>query len=200
MTKVLSLFDGIGCGRVAFERAGISVDAYYAYEIDPYAIKIATHNFPDIIERGDVQTADFTMYENIDWLIGGSPCTTFSVCQKQKREREAWSGVGWDLFMNYVRAIREAKPKLFLYENNASMSREVRDEMRRQFGFEEVRINSSLVSGQYRDRFYWVGKRNMDGSYSRVDIPLPQDKGILMRDVIGAHGGGSFMRFVKLRT
>ena len=94
--KVLSLFDGMACGMIAMQNAGITVDRYVAYEIDKYAIQTAAHNFPMIEECGDVFNADFTQYEGFDFLIGGSPCTYWSIAQKNNRETEA-SGMGWEL-------------------------------------------------------------------------------------------------------
>lgn len=181
--NALSLFDGISCGKVAFQRAGIPIEKYFSYEIDKYAIKVSESNYPEIIRCGDVFDADFTQYEGIDYLIGGSPCTYWSIAQKYYRETEA-SGMGWELFQQYVRAIREAKPKYFLYENNKSMSKQIRASIDEAFGFEAILINSALVSAQTRQRLYWVGKRNADGTYSKVDVEQPEDRGILLRDIL----------------
>lgn len=181
--RVLSLFDGMACGMIAMLGAGIEVDRYVAFEIDKYAIKTATHNFPMIEEKGDVFTADFTEYEGFDWLVGGSPCTYWSIAQKNNRETEA-SGMGWELFQQYVRALHEAKPKYFIYENNKSMSKAIRASIDEAFGFEAVLINSALVSAQNRQRLYWVGKRNPDGTYSKVNVEQPIDRGILLKDVL----------------
>lgn len=181
--KVLSLFDGMACGAIAFTKLGIPIDRYVAYEIDKYAVKVASHNFPFIEQRGDVFQADFTEFEGFDWLIGGSPCTYWSIAQKNNRETEA-SGLGWELFSQYVRALHEAKPKYFIYENNKSMSKEIKASITEAFGFEPVLINSALVSAQNRQRLYWVGKREPDGTYSKVDVQQPEDRGILLRDVL----------------
>lgn len=181
--RVLSLFDGIACGMLAMLRGGLDVDEYFAYEIDKYAIKTATHNFPMIKECGDVFNADFTQYEGIDYVVGGSPCTYWSIAQKNNRETEA-SGLGWELFSQYVRAIHEAKPKFFIYENNKSMSNAIRESISKEFGFEPICINSALVSAQNRNRLYWVGKRNSDGTYSKVDVKQPEDRGILLKDIL----------------
>lgn len=94
--KVLSLFDGMACGMLAMMSAGIEVERYDAYEIDKYAIKVATHNFPSIVEHGDVFEEGFTEYAGVDWLIGGSPCTYWSIAQTKNRETVA-SGLGWGL-------------------------------------------------------------------------------------------------------
>ena len=183
MAKVLSLFDGMACGMIAMQLAGVEVESYDAYEIDKYAIKTAQHNFPMIKEHGDVFEADFTQYEDVDFLIGGSPCTYWSIAQTKNRETVA-SGIGWELFSQYVRALHEAKPKYFIYENNKSMSKEIRASIDKAFGFEAVCINSALVSAQNRQRLYWVGKRNNDGTYSKVNVEQPDDRGILLRDIL----------------
>ena len=181
--KVLSLFDGMACGMIAMKLAGVEVESYDAYEIDKYAIKTAQHNFPMIKEHGDVFGADFTQYEGVDFLIGGSPCTYWSIAQTKNRETVA-SGMGWELFSQYVRALHEAKPKYFIYENNKSMSKAIRASIDETFGFEAVLINSALVSAQSRQRLYWVGKRNDDGTYSKVLVEQPEDRGILLRDIL----------------
>lgn len=181
--KVLSLFDGMACGMIAMQLAGVDVESYDAYEIDKYAIKTAQHNFPMIKEHGDVFEADFTQYEGVNFLIGGSPCTYWSIAQTKNRETVA-SGMGWELFSQYVRALHEAKPKYFIYENNKSMSKAIRASIDETFGFGAVLINSALVSAQNRQRLYWVGKRNADGTYSRVNVEQPADRGILLKDVL----------------
>lgn len=181
--KILSLYDGMACGMIAMQLAGVDVESYDAYEIDKYAIKTAQHNFPMIKEHGDVFDADFTQYEGVDFLIGGSPCTYWSIAQTKNRETVA-SGMGWELFSQYVRALHEAKPKYFIYENNKSMSKQIRASIDEAFGFEAVLINSALVSAQNRQRLYWVGRRNEDGSYSKVNVEQPADRGILLKDVL----------------
>lgn len=182
--KVLSLFDGMSCGMIAFQKMGIDIDEYHAYEIDKYAIKTSKHNFPEIIHHGDVFEGDFKEYKGFDYLVGGSPCTFWSIAQsKDKRETTA-SGIGWELFSQYVRALHEAQPKYFLYENNKSMSKDIYKSISDTFGFEPICINSALVSAQNRQRLYWVGKRNPDGTYSKADIEQPKDRGILLRDVL----------------
>lgn len=163
---------------------GLDVDEYFAYEIDKYAIKTATHNFPMIKECGDVFKADFTQYENIDYLLAGFPCTKFSIAQKKDRETKPYSGEGWNLFEQSWRAVQEAKPKYFLFENNKSMAKEIQREISKIVGFEPICINSALVSAQNRNRLYWVGKRNPDGTYSKVDVKQPEDRGILLKDIL----------------
>lgn len=182
--KVLSLFDGMACGMLAMQKAGVEVDKYTAYEVDKYAIKTATHNFPMIKECGDVFAADFTQYKDIDYVLAGFPCTKFSIAQKNNRETKPYSGEGWDLFEQAWRAVKEANPKYFLFENNKSMAKEVQNEISKIVGFEPICINSALVSAQNRQRLYWVGKRNADGTYSKVDVKQPEDRGILLKDVL----------------
>ena len=116
-------------------------------------------------------------------MIGGSPCTYWSIAQKNNRETEA-SGMGWELFSQYVRALHEAKPKFFVYENNKSMAKAIRESIDKAFGFEAIGINSALVSAQNRQRLYWVGKRNDDGTYSKVNVEQPEDRGILLKDIL----------------
>ena len=110
-------------------------------------------------------------------------CTYWSIAQKNNRETEA-SGLGWELFSQYVRAIKEVKPKFFIYENNKSMSNAIRESITKTFGFEPICINSALVSAQNRQRLYWVGKKNDDGTYGKVDVKQPEDRGILLKDVL----------------
>ena len=181
--RVLSLFDGMACGMLAMQSAGIPVERYVAFEIDKYAVQTSSHNFPMIEHRGDVFQADFTEFTGFDFLVGGSPCTYWSIAQKNNRETEA-SGMGWELFSQYVRALHEAQPMYFIYENNKSMSNAIRESITETFGFEPVCINSALVSAQNRQRLYWVGKRNLNGTYSRVRVDQPEDRGILLRDVL----------------
>ena len=173
----------MSCAMLALLDQGIKVNKYIAYEIDKYAVKTATHNFPEIEQRGDVFDADFTEFRGFDYLMGGSPCTYWSIAQKNNRETEA-SGLGWELFSQYVRALKEAQPKYFIYENNKSMSNAIRESITETFGFEPICINSALLSAQNRQRLYWVGKRNDDGTYSKVEIEQPVDKGILLKDIL----------------
>ena len=168
---------------LALLKQGVKVDEYVAYEIDKYAVKTSKHNFPEIKHMGDVFKADFTKFKNFDYLMGGSPCVYWSIAQKNNRETEA-SGMGWELFSQYVRALKEVQPRYFIYENNKSMSNAIRESITNTFGFEPICINSALLSAQQRQRLYWVGKRNDDGTYSRVEIEQPEDKGIALRDIL----------------
>lgn len=176
--KVLSLFDGISCGRVALERAGIPVDRYVSYEIEKNAIKISGKNWPDIEQCGDVTKADFTQYQGFDLLIGGSPCTNWSCAKnhraKEKKELFINEGMGWELFKQYARALEEAKPTFFLYENNYRISKNIVEAITSILGVEPIMINSALVSAQTRKRLYWTNIPN---------IQQPKDKGILLKDI-----------------
>ncbi len=116
-------------------------------------------------------------------LIGGSTCTHWSIAQTKTRETEA-SGIGWELFLNYRIARDKYKPDYFLYENNKSMSPAIRTQITAELGVEPVLINSALVSAQNRQRLYWVGKREPDGTYSQVRVEQPEDMGILLRDIL----------------
>lgn len=116
-------------------------------------------------------------------LIGGSPCTHWSIAQTKNRETEA-SGIGWELFLNYRIARDKYKPDYFLYENNKSMSPAIRTQITAELGVEPVLINSALVSAQNRQRLYWVGRRNPDGTYSQVPVEQPVDRGIFLRDIL----------------
>ena len=116
-------------------------------------------------------------------LIGGSPCTHWSIAQTKNRETEA-SGIGWELFLNYRIARDKYQPDFFLYENNKSMAPAIKAQISKELGVEPVLINSALVSAQNRQRLYWVGKRNPDGTYSQVAVEQPEDRGILLRDIL----------------
>lgn len=173
--KVLSLFDGISCGRVAFDRAEIPVEKYVAYEIEKTAIKISEKNYPSIEHCGDVFETDFTKYDDFDILIGGSPCTHWSIAQKADRRETTSEGLGWRLFEQYLRAWKESGCKYFLYENNYSMSNDIKAEITKHLGVEPIMINSSLLSAQSRKRYYWTNIPNVE---------LPEDRGIKLSDII----------------
>lgn len=170
--KVLSLFDGISCGMVALERAGIPVKRYVAYEIDENAIKVSMHNYPQIEHCGDVTKADFTRYKGFDIVIGGSPCQDFSTLN---RTRDGLDGKKSHLFWEFVRAVKEVEPKYFLLENNVSMPNEAKQIITETLGVEPIKINSALVSGQMRNRLYWTNIPN---------VSQPADKGIDLRELV----------------
>ncbi len=116
-------------------------------------------------------------------LLGGSPCTHWSIARTKNRETEP-SGVGWDLFLNYRIARDRFRPDFFLYENNKSISPAIRAQITKELGVEPVLINSALVSAQSRQRLYWAGRRGPDGTYSQVPVEQPEDRGILLRDIV----------------
>lgn len=151
--KVLSLFDGISCGMVALERAGLPVERYVAYEIEENAIKISKKNYPQIEHCGDVTTADFTQYAGFDLLIGGSPCQSLSIVQSKTRQHLDGKS---KLFFEYVRAKNEMHPKYFLFENVASMNEESKKIISELLGCEPVFIDSADFSAQTRPRLYWT--------------------------------------------
>jgi DNA-cytosine methyltransferase len=168
--NVLSLFDGMSCGRIALEKCGFQVDKYFASEIDKYAIKVAKENYPDTIHIGDVQDVRAGDLPQIDLLIGGSPCQGFSFAGKQLNFDDPRSKLFWE----FVRLLRDCKPKYFLLEN-VKMKKQSMDVITEALGVEPIFINSSLVSAQNRQRYYWTNIP-MDG--------LPEDKGIKLRDIL----------------
>jgi site-specific DNA-cytosine methylase len=169
--NVLSLFDGISCGQVALNRAGVEYDKYYASEIKPHAINITQHNYPNTIQLGDIKELKGDDLPKIDLLFGGSPCQDFSRANKvQKGVDGEKSGLFWE----YIRVLREVKPTYFLLEN-VRMKKEWQDLISEELGVQPVRINSALVSGTMRDRFYWTNIP-FDG--------LPKDKGVKLGDII----------------
>ena len=170
--KVLSLFDGISCGMVALERAGIPVEVYYASEIDKHAEGVSKYNFPNIVRLGDVNQCNEWDLPQIDLLIGGSPCQDLSIA---KANREGLNGERSGLFWKYVECLERFKPKYFLLENNNSMPKEAKDTISKIMGVEPIMINSALVSGQLRKRLYWTNILGVD---------QPKDKGILLSDIL----------------
>lgn len=168
--KVLSLFDGISCGKVALERAGIHIKEYVAFEIDKSAIRISGRNHPEIIQRGDVTKADFTEFEGFDLVMGGSPCQGFSIAGKQLNFEDPRS----KLFFEFKRALEEVKPKYFLLEN-VKMKKEYENLISECLGVEPIEINSNLVSAQNRKRLYWT---NIPG------VKHPEDRGIMLKDIV----------------
>lgn len=175
--KVLSLFDGISCGMVAFERVGIPVERYVAYEIDENAIKVSKHNYPMIEQKGDVFNATYLEGE-FDILIGGSPCTYWSIAKAGDGRETTSSGFGWELFMQYVRALREVKPRYFLYENNESMADGIKQEITKQLGVEPIMIDSADFSAQTRKRYYWTN----------IPVEMGWEKStLLLQDILYDH-------------
>lgn len=166
--KVLSLFDGISCGMVALERAGIPVERYVAYEIDENAIKISEKNYPQIEHCGDVTKADFTEYKDFDLLIGGSPCQSLSIVQSKTRKHLDGKS---KLFFEFVRAKEEVQPKYFLFENVASMSEESKAVISEFLGCKAILVNSADFSAQERSRLYWTNIK-FDLNYPSSNLVL----------------------------
>lgn len=169
---VLSLFDGISCAYEGLKRANINVKEYYACEIDTNAIKISNKNHPDIIRVvNDVRELKATMLPSIDLLIGGSPCQDLSIA---KKNRQGLDGDRSGLFWEYVRILKEIKPKYFILENVASMPKADRDLITETMGVEPVMFNASLVSAQCRKRLFWTN----------ISFKLPKDRGIVLKDIL----------------
>jgi DNA (cytosine-5)-methyltransferase 3A len=175
MMNVLSLFDGMSCGQIALNRLGIKYDKYFASEIDEYAIKVTQHNYPETIQIGDVLNVKGSDLPQIDLMFGGSPCQGFSFAGKRLNFDDPRS----KLFFEFVRLRDELKPKYFLLEN-VKMKKEHEQVITEHMGVEPIRINSKLVSAQSRERLYWT---NIPG------IEQPEDKGILVKDIIDYSGG-----------
>jgi site-specific DNA-cytosine methylase len=167
--NVLSLFDGISCGQVALEKAGIEVDKYFASEIDKQAIKVTQANYPNTIQIGDVTQVKAKDLPSIDLLIGGSPCQGFSFSGKQLNFEDPRS----KLFFEFVRLIKEVKPKYWLLEN-VVMKQEYQDVISQHLGVEPVKLNSDLTSAQNRVRLYWAN----------FEITEPTDQVIKLQDVL----------------
>lgn len=169
--NVLSLFDGMACGRIALERAGIPVENYFAAEIDKYAIQIAQKNYPEITQLGDVRNIDEKMHlPNIDLVIGGSPCQGFSRAGKGLNFEDPRSA----LFFEFVRILHKVSPQYFLLEN-VQMKQEHQDVVNEYLGVKPLKINSALVSAQNRVRLYWTNIPN---------IGQPEDKQIMLPDIL----------------
>lgn len=168
--KVLSLFDGISCGRVALERAGIKVDRYFASEIDKYAETISKNNYPNIERLGDVVFIQGGNLPKIDLLIGGSPCQNLSIAGNRKGLKGGESQLFWE----FVRLKKECKPKWFILENVASMKKSDRDIISKIMKCKPVMINSALVSAQQRKRLYWTN----------IPVSQPKDKEIILKDIV----------------
>jgi DNA-cytosine methyltransferase len=167
--NVLSLFDGMSCGQIALNRAGIKYDNYFASEIDKHAIKVTQANYPNTIQIGDVTKVMAENLPKIDLLMGGSPCQGFSFAGKQLNFNDQRS----KLFFEYVRLLKECVPKYFLLEN-VKMKQEYQDIITEYLGVEPVTINSSLVSAQNRIRLYWAN----------FEITQPNDKEINLIDIL----------------
>lgn len=196
--NVLSLFDGMSCGRITLSELGISVEKYYASEVDKFAIKATMQNFPDTIQLGDVRELEVSRLDKIDLIIGGSPCTNLSMSGKRKGlstkegmevldlqtylelkengfEFEGQSYLFWEYIRIYHELIeRGDNPKFFL--ENVEMGKKWESVFNETMGRKGIHINSALVSAQNRRRIYWTDIHD--------DIPQPEDRGILLRDIL----------------
>lgn len=173
--RVLSLFDGIGCARIALDRAGIEVEKYYSSEINKHAIQILYNNYDDVIHLGDItKISDEQAQElgEIDLLIGGSPCQDLSCIRGA--DGKGLDGEKSGLFFEYVRILRAVKPKLFILEN-VTMKRVWQDKISQALGVEPIMIDSAFVSAAHRKRIYWT---------DIVGVEQPTDRGLLLADIV----------------
>jgi DNA (cytosine-5)-methyltransferase 3A len=168
--NILSLFDGMSCGQIALNRAMIKYENYYASEIENIPIKVTQHHFPNTIQLGDVTKINAIDLPKIDLLIGGSPCQGFSFAGKQLNFNDPRS----KLFFEFVRLLKECKPKYFLLEN-VKMKKEYENIISEHLGVQPIKINSNLVSAQNRIRNYWTNIPN---------IIQPEDKKIYLKDIL----------------
>ena len=198
MKKILSIFDGISAAQVALKNLNIECE-YYASEVDKYAIQITQKNFPNTVQLGSVSDIQFShcdeaqcRYINnipfaeygdgFDLLSFGFPCQDLSIA---KKDRKGLDGERSGLFYEALRILKEVKPKYFLAENVNSMSKEMKDIISKElFDIQPIMINSSLLTAQNRKRLFWLGKLQENGTYAKVDIPKPEDKGILLKDIL----------------
>ena len=178
--NVLSLFDGMSCGQIALNRAGVKYDTYFASEIDKYAMQVTQANYPNTMQLGDVTKVDHTKLPigGIDLLMGGSPCQGFSFAGKQLNFNDPRS----KLFFEFVRLRDELQPKYVLLEN-VRMKKESEDIITKYMGFPPQAINSNLKSAQNRYRLYWWGQL-VDGKYQMIPIPPMKDEGIVLKDIL----------------
>src|SRR3990167_5007162 len=194
--KVLSLFDGISCARVALERAGFKIDQYFSSEIDKYAIQIAQKNFPDTIQLGSVVGVSLSRFPEIDkpdLMILGSPCQDLSIA---KKDRKGLDGERSGLFWEAVRIHKEVKPRWFIYENVNSMKREWKEQMLKAVQEVEpsaymIMINAALVSAQNRKRIFITNIPN---------VSQPKDRGIFLKDILEPSVDDTFMVRPKSNT
>lgn len=183
--NVLSLFDGISCGQVALNRAGIKYENYFACEIDKYAIKITQKNFPNTIQLGDVRKLSISKLPRIDLLIGGSPCQGFSFAGKQLAFHDPRSKLFFK-FAAIKRKLEKANPDLLWLLENVEMKREHENIISYYMGVDPVKINSALLSAQNRVRLYWTNFKTEKGMLGDLyqNISQPKDRGILLKDII----------------
>ena len=206
---VLSLFDGMSCGQIALRELGVTIEKYYASEVDKFAIANTMANFPDTVQLGDVRDIDATALGHIDLLIGGSPCQSFSFAgkragmstktnekiltldrylelKKQGFEFEGQSYLFWE-YIRILQQVRQTNPGVFFMLENVEMGKQWESVIDEAIGVRGVHINSALVSAQVRKRIYWTNiKTFQTDMFSPPDsaIPQPRDRGILLRDIL----------------
>jgi len=173
--NVFSLFDGMSCGQLALQKAQVPVGTYHASEIDKWAMKVTTKNFPFTLHMGDITKLEDWRLKvirdevGIDLVMGGSPCQGFSFAGKNLNFEDSRS----KLFFDFVRVLKILKPKYFLLEN-VRMKKESQDVISEYLGVEPIAINSNLVSAQNRHRLYWTN----------IPFSIPDDKGIILADIL----------------
>lgn len=176
--NVFSCFDGASCGQLALTKLGIPITNYYASEIDKYAIQVTQANFPNTIQLGDITIVDTSQLPKIDLMMGGSPCQGFSFAGRQLNFEDPRS----KLFFDFIRLRDKLKPKYVLLEN-VRMKKESEDIISDYMGCSPIRINSSLLSAQSRNRLYWFSEL-VDDKYVPINVSQPQDKGIFIKDIL----------------
>lgn len=185
--NILSYFDGMSCGQIAINKSGIGYDKYFAAEIKPNAIKVTQHNFPNTIQLGDVRNVTGGGLPKIDLFIGGSPCQDFSLANK---ERLGLQGTKSGLFFEFLRTKKELEkenPNLKYLLENVAMSDKDMELISQYLGTYPVNINSSLVSAQMRNRYYWtnIGQEDFDlFGFRYCKIPQPKDKKIMLKNIL----------------
>lgn len=184
--NVLSLFDGMSCGRIALRELGIEPEHYFASETDRHAIAQTQLNFPDTVQLGDVRNVRAEDLPRIDLLIGGSPCQGFSFAGKRLKFDDPRSALFFE-FLRIWNGVKRMNPDARFMLENVRMDRRSENAISECLGVRPVRINSSLVSAQERVRLYWSDIRiRKEGLFGEVytDIPLPEDRGILLVDIL----------------
>ena len=207
---VLSLFDGMSCGRIALQELGIPVTKYYASEVDKFAIQNTMANFPDTIQLGDVRNIDGRALGHVDMLIGGSPCQSFSFAGKRAGmsttekveiytlsrylelkaagvQFEGQSYLFWE-YMRILNELRETNPGILFLLENVEMGKKWEKVLSDAIGITGVHINSALVSAQTRKRIYWtnIRTRPSDALFdptTHTDIPRPKDRELYLKDI-----------------
>lgn len=172
--NILSVFDGMSCGRIALDRAGIKVDKYYASEIDKYSIRIAQKNYPDTIQLGDINEWRSWKLPKIDLFIGGSPCQGFSFAGKGLNFDDPRSRLFF-VYVDILKRLRRRNPELLFLLENVKMKKAHQDVITEYLGVDPILIDSALVSAQSRKRLYWTNIPN---------VGQPEDRGILLRDIL----------------